>query len=94
MEGSPLGFDINQFEEQIKAVDEVCEVHDLHVWSPDIGRKAMSVHIFTNSCRRGYVLRKVTEICRAYGIYHSTIQIETTQDKEHQNYIDCEHQMH
>lgn len=94
MEGTPRGFNTTEFEEQVKQIPDVCEIHDLHIWCPDIGRKAMSVHILSNPNKCGQVLRKVTALCRANGIYHSTIQVETTQDKEDQNYIDCHHQMH
>ena len=93
MEGTPMELDLDEFESTIKRLDGVTEIHDLHVWSLGVGKPAMSAHILTDY-DIGRVLKKTTEVCRKYGIYHSTIQIEITQDKEHQDYIDCQHDIH
>jgi len=93
MEGTPAEIDLEEFEDAIKNVAGVAEIHDLHVWSLGIGKTSMSAHIYTNQ-DTGAILKRVTKVCRRYGIYHSTIQVETTQDKLHQDYIECEHDIH
>ena len=93
MEGTPAEINLEEFEDALKTVNGVVEIHDLHVWSLGIGKPSMSAHIYTNQ-DTGAILKRVTKVCRRYGIYHSTIQVETTQDKLHQDYIECEHDIH
>jgi len=94
MEGAPRGFAGHDFEEQLKQIDGVVEIHDLHIWCLGVGQNAMSAHIYTNLPQTGPVLRKATALCRAYEIYHSTIQVEKTQDESHQDWINCKHNVH
>jgi len=93
MEGTPSEINLEEFEQDIATVEGVVEVHDLHVWSLGVGKPSMSAHIYTDR-DTGAVLKKVTKLCRTYGIYHSTIQVETTQDKAHIDYIECAHNIH
>lgn len=93
MEGTPAEFDLEEFETKLKNVDGVLEIHDLHVWTLGVGKPAMSAHIFSDR-NTSAVLKKVTRICRLYGIFHSTIQIETIQDKLHEDYFECKHNIH
>lgn len=93
MEGTPKELKLEEFEEELKLLSGVTDVHDLHVWSLGVGMPAMSAHIFTSN-EMGPVLKLTTDLCRKYGILHSTIQVEITQDKEHQDYIDCKHNIH
>ena len=93
MECVPKDFNLKEFEESIKQIEGVQEVHDLHVWSLGIGKSAMSAHVFT-TLPTGAILKKVTALCRLNGIYHSTVQVEVTQDKKHKSYINCQHKLH
>lgn len=93
MEATPGGFDVDEFEKNMKKLNGVVEVHDLHVWSLGEGKPAMSVHIHTDD-EILEVLSKATDMCRAYGITHSTIQVEGIKDKGSKNYIDCDHNIH
>lgn len=93
MEGTPKDIEINDFRDQLLLVDNVEEIHDLHIWSLSIGKPTMSVHIFVKG-GKNEVLKSTTKICRKYGIYHSTIQIEDWKSKDHPNYIQCRHNIH
>ena len=93
MEATPGGFDVEEFERNMKKLNGVVELHDLHVWSLGEGKPAMSVHIHTDD-EILEVLSKATDMCRAHGIYHSTIQVEGTKDKGNKNYINCDHNIH
>lgn len=93
MEGTPADFNMEEFEMKLQNVEGVLEIHDLHVWTLGVGKPAMSAHIFSDR-NTGSVLKKVTRICRQYGIFHSTIQIETIQDKLHEDYFECKHNIH
>lgn len=93
MEGTPAELDMEEFEHTLRGIEGVVEVHDLHVWSLGVGKPSMSGHIYA-SRDTGAVLKRATKICRDYGIFHSTIQVETTQDKKHIDYIECVHNIH
>ena len=93
MEGTPAELNLEEFEQMLKDVPEVVEVHDLHVWSLGVGKPSMSAHMYTDG-DTGAVLKRATRICRQFGIFHSTIQVETTKDKYHEDYIECAHNIH
>jgi len=93
MEGTPMELDHEDFEEKLKKVEGVSGIHDLHVWSLGVGKPAMSAHVYTNSDLAS-VLKKTTEVCRSFGILHTTIQLETTTDEENENFVNCEHNIH
>jgi len=58
------------------------------------GKPAMTAHIRGNNV--DYILKKATVICRKYGIYHSTIQVEREEQsaKASKFYIDCGQNIH
>ena len=82
MEGSPLEFDVEELEENLKSLEGVIEVHDIHVWSLSIGKISMSCHLITNEPQKSLVLAR-DFIKKKYGITHTTIQVElNTDDKK------------
>ncbi|CAD8205443.1 unnamed protein product [Paramecium octaurelia] len=93
MEGTPQNLIIDEFSDQLKAIHRVKEVHDLHIWSLSVGKPAMSAHIVCIE-NPEYVLRKATKLCRQFGIYHSTIQIELYDRQGANDYIRCNHNIH
>ena len=74
LEGTPQELDTDEFEEGLKSVPGVIDIHDLHVWSLSAGRPAMSAHILSSDMRK--TLKYATRFAREYGIFHSTIQVE------------------
>lgn len=92
MEGTPVGIVINEFEDELNNVEGIVEIHDLHIWSLSVGKPALSAHIVSNN--PGVTLREGTKLCRRYGIYHSTIQIEDFSDKNHASFIKCKQNIH
>jgi len=94
MESVPEDLNIEEFEKEIIGIHGVEDVHDLHVWNLTHGKPAMTAHI---RGRDGdYILKKATIISRKYGIYHSTIQIDSEQQsvKGGKYYIDCGQNVH
>ena len=82
MEGSPLEFDVEELEENLKSLEGVIEVHDIHVWSLSIGKISMSCHLITNEPQKSLILAR-DFIKKKYGITHTTIQVElNTDDKK------------
>ena len=48
MEGVPMETDLNSIEKDLKSIDGVIDIHDLHVWCLSIGKISMSCHL---SCK-------------------------------------------
>ena len=88
MEGSPFDFDINQLESDLKGIDGVIDIHDLHVWSLSLGKVSLSCHISSKFPDETLpIAKKIVE--KKYHIKHSTIQVEGI-DKG----IDCYNDLH
>ena len=92
MEGSPVGLNIREFKENMMLIEGVIEIHDLHIWSISIGKPAMSAHILSSKPLE--TLKKATNYCRKFGIYHSTLQVEYTDDTGKLSVLNCDHNIH
>lgn len=66
--------------EEIKKVEGVQSVHDLHLWSISSGINAMSVHVVIEDqmlSKSGDILNKITRALEQnFNIVHTTIQLE------------------
>jgi cobalt-zinc-cadmium efflux system protein len=80
MEGVPPGLPLREVEAAMAALDEVREVHDLHVWTISSGIHALSAHIRVSEPSRGPALvRRIEGILRErFSLHHTTIQVEST----------------
>ncbi|MEM3095768.1 MAG: cation diffusion facilitator family transporter [Nitrososphaerota archaeon] len=83
MEASPKHIDVRDVAENIRKVDGVVDVHDIHVWTITTNLYAISCHIVVAK-HRYLDVEKITEEVRRllrgkYGIEHITIQAEITQ---------------
>ena len=76
MEGVPEGVNLREFESELKMIDGVLDIHDLHIWALKVGKPALSAHIISEDPEN--TLKKSTKLCRKHGIYHSTIQVENS----------------
>lgn len=64
-EGTPKNFDISKFQTKIQEIKEVKQIHDLHVWTINAQKPALTAHIDIDpSADNEQVLKKVTTICR------------------------------
>ncbi len=79
LEGTPAGFDLGALEGVLRALPEVSDVHDLHVWTITSGIDAMSGHLtIRDGADQQALLVAAREVLHEqFGISHSTIQIET-----------------
>jgi cobalt-zinc-cadmium efflux system protein len=79
LEGTPSHVNIVSLQNQLKSIEGVGSVHDLHVWTLTSGVLAMSCHVVIgggapNSCD---VLQRVNSLAReGFHIDHTTVQIE------------------
>ena len=80
MESVPADIDMQKMVEEIKSVDGVRGVHDLHVWSITQNMRTLSAHLVTEdmSISEGaFVQSQVNDILyHRYGVAHATLQLE------------------
>jgi cobalt-zinc-cadmium efflux system protein len=80
MEGSPRGLDVVELVAEITAQPGVTGVHDLHVWSLDSSRRALSAHlgVETTDLRacEGLLEQVNAVLFERFAIAHSTFQLE------------------
>ena len=85
MEGSPKGVSLDALVAQIRGVDGVLSVHDLHVWSITSGANALTAHIVVGgelSVREAErVLREISHKMEHLGITHTTLQCESSENE-------------
>lgn len=75
LEGVPDGMDLDGLRAALAALPDVTEVHDLHVWSVTSGEHNLTAHLVTLTPPAD-LLARVQAVAGAYGIEHSTVQVE------------------
>ena len=83
MESAPAGVDIEQLGADICEVDNVHEVHELHVWTVTAGFDALAAHVVVDrGSDRDLAQRQIQLLLRdRYGIEHTTLQMEEFVDR-------------
>jgi len=93
LEGTPSHVNIVSLQNDLKSVQGVDSVHDLHVWTLTSGVLAMSCHVVTSDrpLNRNLVLAEVSELARErFRIDHTTVQIEeSSADESRMDSCDC-----
>lgn len=83
MESTPEGVNLLQLTQQIRAIDGVLAVHDVHAWTIKSQKHALSCHIVVaDDCllvQAQDLMGKVQRVVQAQGIEHVTVQVETAQ---------------
>ncbi|KAI8336604.1 cation efflux protein [Chlamydoabsidia padenii] len=82
MEGVPFHMDIHQVETALLELENVVDVHDLHIWTLSPGKTALCVHLVTvltsDVSGDDHVLIQAQSLLfKLFDIHHSTIQIES-----------------
>jgi cobalt-zinc-cadmium efflux system protein len=86
MEGVPEHLNIQEIKASILCLNEVCDVHDLHVWTVTSGFPALSCHVvIQEGVHTQRILDKINHmIHEKYDIEHTTIQLESGHCHNHQ----------
>ncbi|SFE97799.1 cation diffusion facilitator family transporter [Alteribacillus iranensis] len=88
MEAVPEKFDLEEIRNEIKRVDGVQDVHDMHLWTVTTDHFSLTAHIFLqsdyNHFRTVSTINQVLE--EKYGLRHNTIQVEHPDVNEHGEY--------
>lgn len=78
MEGTPPSLNKNEMLELLKGIDDVLDVHDLHIWTITSGMDSLSCHMtISDSGDEQIILQKAIHLIQEkFAIEHSTIQLE------------------
>jgi len=82
MESTPESIDSDEVIKDIKSIEGIVDIHDLHIWNITLGKPAIAAHI--NVKNEGLNVEEYQRIlnnaqyilCKKFGIHHSTLQIE------------------
>lgn len=79
MEGAPRGISMKAVEKELRAIDGVSDVHELHIWSLSSGFNALSAHLVVKDpARQQAALKKATcGVAAGFGIKHTVFQVES-----------------
>lgn len=78
----PEGIDIAGINKYLTGLENVYQIHDLHVWPMSTTEVALSVHLIINgnSLKNDFLPKLQQELHDRFSIGHSTIQIERKDD--------------
>lgn len=81
LEKVPNDIDVEELEKHILEIENVIDVHHIHVWSMDNINNFATMHIVTDESDTKKVKDNIREELSEHGISHVTIEIETTSQK-------------
>lgn len=83
MDSVPEGINIAGIREFLAGLENVSQIHDLHVWALSTTEVALSVHliIVDDSLKNNFLSKVQQELHDSFNIEHSTIQIERESDE-------------
>lgn len=78
----PRGIDILGIRDYLASLENVAQIHDLHVWAMSTTEVALSVHLIISddSWDNNFLSNLQQELLDRFGIAHATIQIERPND--------------
>ena len=88
MEAAPKDINVKLLYNELKEVNGVINIHDIHLWSLSIGRPCITMHILSSYPQKS--LEGAIKICKKYGITHCTIQVENNNDARRLSFMKCD----
>lgn len=88
MESVPEKYDLDLIREDIRMVEGVEDVHELHLWTITTEHYSLTAHVFIRENSQPFnVVSNINNLLKdKYGLEHSTIQIEHPAINEHGQY--------
>lgn len=77
LEKTPEGISVSEIKEHILKIEGVSGVHHIHIRSLDTENHCATMHVVTNE-QGNMIKEKVRQELREHGIYHATIELETS----------------
>jgi cobalt-zinc-cadmium efflux system protein len=80
LEALPAGMNLTEVSSEMRKVEGVLEVHDLHIWTLGLNNHALSCHVLIedqpHSSSEAILQRVNTVLHHRFSIHHTTIQLE------------------
>ncbi len=77
LEGVPANINLDNIRTDLKQLDGVDDVHDLHVWALTSGKSSMTAHLVVPSADTQQILEAARELlAQRYQLHHITLQCE------------------
>jgi len=81
MEGAPRGFDPEHLRDRVCSLDEVRDLHHLHVWELGEDRRALEAHVVVEESHAPGLRARVKKLLAdEFEIQHSTLEFELPED--------------
>jgi cobalt-zinc-cadmium efflux system protein len=85
LQGTPVEIEQEHIIEKLKAIENIVNIHDLHIWSLDEEYAVSTVHVVLNEVipmeKLTELKEKIRSVLEADGIQHTTIEFETSNEK-------------
>ena len=78
LEKIPNGIEIEELKEHLQEIDNVKDVHHIHVWSMDGFHNYATMHIVTDLKDTHHLKTEIKKELKEHGISHTTIEFEET----------------
>lgn len=92
LEGTPSTVDLKNIIAEIKGIDGVFDIHDLHAWTISSGINALSCHVIVKDQMVSQSARIIEDIDRMlktkFNISHATLQVESEKTFKDIKHID------
>ena len=76
LEKIPSGIEIKELKEHLLKINNVIDVHHIHVWSMDSFNNYATMHVVTDLKDTKELKHKIKDELKEHGISHTTIEIE------------------
>ena len=76
LEKTPNGIEIEELEEHLLEIENVKDVHHIHVWSMDGFNNYATMHVVTDLKDTKLLKNEIKEELKEHGILHTTIEFE------------------
>jgi len=85
LDAAPEDLDVDAIREQIRGIEFVVDVHDLHIWAMSTREVALTAHIVRQAAATPDKVRGAAEqrLRERFGITHTTLQVECEDVSDH-----------
>ena len=80
LEKAPNGIKIEELKEHLLKIDDVKDVHHIHIWSMDGINNYATMHVITELTDTKNLKHEIKEELKEHGISHTTIEVEGIND--------------
>ena len=96
LEKAPKNISVEKIKELIINIDNITDVHHIHIWTLDEQKNYATMHIVTNADNHE-IKQKIREVLHENGISHVTLELESEGEHCHEKYCKvkaCSNQGH